>query len=56
MDHILQYRIKNVYGVDRKYPANPFAEMIAKIEGGKTLSDKTLKDAQGFGFKVEQVI
>ena len=56
MDDKLQYRIKNVYGTERKYPVNETAQVFAQLEKSKTLSDTAIRAAQVLGFKVEQVI
>lgn len=35
----IQYRVKNVYGVEKKYPANNDAELVCTLIGQKTLTD-----------------
>jgi hypothetical protein len=52
----LQYRIKNVYGVDRMYPANESAQAICELTGAKTLQPSDLVIAQKLGFEMEQVM
>lgn len=52
----LQYRIKNVYGIDRLYPVNESALAICELTGAKTLQQNDLLVARKLGFEPEQVI
>ncbi len=52
----LQYRIKNVYGVDRMYPANESAVTILKLTRQKTLCAEDLEIAKELGLEPEQVL
>ena len=47
-----QVTVKNVYGVDKIYPANDVAEIFAKIAGTKTLSNTDLLDMERLGFGI----
>jgi hypothetical protein len=45
---IIRVLVKTHYGRNHYYPANPTAELFRKIQGGKTLTEaslKALKDA-----------
>ena len=39
----LQFKIKNVYGVDRIYPACRKAQILANLKGAKTFSVQDVK-------------
>lgn len=52
----LQYRIKNVYGVDRMYPANESAIAICELTGAKTLQPSDIETAKKLGLEPEQVM
>lgn len=45
--------IKNVYGKEMIYPANPVAQIFADIAGQKTLSRETLRHAKALGYTIE---
>jgi hypothetical protein len=51
----VQVRIKNVYGIDKTYPANAAAEQFAAIAGTKTLADSVLVAARALGFEIVRV-
>ena len=40
---LIQYKIKNVYGADKFYPANANAEMICRLKNQKTLTQEDLR-------------
>lgn len=52
----LQYRIKNVYGVDRLYPVSESALAICELTKAKTLQQSDLDIAKKLGLESEQVI
>lgn len=52
----IEYRIKQVYGVDTKYPANQAAQMICDLTGKKTLTEKDIRTAAQYGYTAQQVM
>ena len=44
--------VRNVYGVEKYYPANETAEIFAAINQAKTLSRRTLEYIKLLGFEV----
>lgn len=52
----LQWRLKQVYGIDTMYPANDIAETICKLTGKKTLSTADIILAEKLGFKSERIM
>jgi hypothetical protein len=48
-------RIKNVYGVDKVYPACPAAESFAGHAETKTLTPNTLRQIKSLGFEVVEL-
>lgn len=44
---------RNVYGVEKIYPANEVAERFARLAGQKTLDQKQLAEIRALGFAVE---
>ncbi len=52
----LQYRIRNVYGVDRLYPVSESALAICQLTKAKTLQPPDLEIAKKLGLEPEQVI
>lgn len=53
---VIQVEVKTVYGVDKIYPANQAAEILAKIAGTKTLNNTDCALAAALGFTVEEVV
>ena len=53
MDKVVLLNLKNVYGIERVYPANYNAECLAAIAGTKTLSTHTLHYAAEMGFEIK---
>lgn len=51
----LLIEVRNVYGNETLYPANPAAATFAKIAGTKTLKSETLKLAKSLGYTVQVV-
>jgi len=45
--------VRNVYGVEKYYPANPTAEIFAEINQAKTLSRRTINLIKDLGYVVE---
>ena len=45
--------VRNVYGVEKYYPANETAEIFARINQAKTLSKQTLSLIKVLGYSVE---
>ena len=55
MQTTLQITIKSVYGRETIYPVCDQAKRLAALVGTKTLTQQTIRDAMGMGFKVEYV-
>jgi len=55
MNTTIQITIKSVYGRETIYPANDQAKRLAEMVGTKTLTQQTVRDAMGMGFKIEYV-
>ncbi len=53
---VIEYRVKQVYGVDTKYPANHAAQMICDLTGKKTLTDKDIRTASQYGYSAQRVM
>lgn len=51
----IQVEVKTVYGVDKIYPVNEAAQILASIAGTKTLSAKTIEYANALGLEVAEV-
>ena len=51
----VQIEVKKVYGVDKIYPINDAAKIIASIAGTKTLSVANLIDAGRLGLEVVEI-
>lgn len=49
---VVQVEVKSVYGVNKIYPANEAAKILARIAGTKTLSTADLKNANALGLEV----
>ena len=47
---------KNVYGVQKVYPANDVAQKFATLLAVKTFNTTQLAQIKGLGYAVEQVI
>ena len=57
MDYLIEYRIKSIYGEDRKYVvAKDIAKNIQDLTGRKTLSYTDMVALGNMGFVFEQVI
>lgn len=52
---IIEYEVKNVYGVLKAYPVNTAAKIFAEIAGTKTLCVTVLQRAQELGHEIKQV-
>ena len=55
MNATLQITIKSVYGRETIYPVCGQAKRLATMVGTKTLTQQTIRDAMGMGFKIEYV-
>ncbi len=53
MDTVIRVQVRQVYGRDTIYPANPQAAAIARLAGTKTLTSEALRIAQSMGFTIE---
>lgn len=51
----IKITIKNVYGVEKAYPACAKALCFADMLGSKTLTPRNLSDIQRLGFEVDVV-
>lgn len=51
----IEYEVRTVYGVDKFYPRNEAAQIIARIASRMTLSSDNLRDAAKLGFVVSCV-
>ena len=57
MDYLIEYRIKSIYGEDRKYVVDKdIAKNIQDLTGRKTLSHLDMVALGNMGFVFEQVI
>lgn len=45
-------KIKSVYGVDKIYPVNDAAKIIAEIAGTTTLTEQAIKLAKQLGYAI----
>jgi hypothetical protein len=52
MTATIQIEIRNVYGVEKAYPADAAASCFAEIAGCKTLTRHTLTRVLGLGYSV----
>lgn len=52
----IEIEVKSVFGKTTIYPANEAAELLAKIAGTVTLTDKALALAEQMGFTVKEVL
>jgi ATP phosphoribosyltransferase len=52
----IEYSIRNVYGSDRLYPENSWAELMCDITGSKTISRRTLDILEDAGIECERVM
>lgn len=55
MNHVVQVKIKSVYGNKLIYPANETAEKLTQLLGRKTFSNTDLARLQDLGYVIEQV-
>jgi hypothetical protein len=53
MNNVIRVQIRTVYGIDRFYPVNDQAELLAKLTGTVTLTETNLKTAKAMGFVIE---
>lgn len=51
----IEIEIRNVYGRDLAFPANPAAHNLAKLVGQKTISPAQLQIAQQLGHEIGEV-
>lgn len=52
MNTRVEVEVRNVYGVPTVYPVNEQAVKLAKLAGSKTLTKRTLVQAEAMGFVV----
>jgi len=52
---LLEVSIKTVYGVERIYPMNDAAKMLANLLGRKTFNTKDLESLKNLGYEIKQV-
>jgi len=52
MNTALHVTVKPIYGIDKLYPVNTPAELLARIAGTKTLTLQTLETALELGFEL----
>lgn len=50
---IVKVSIKSVYGMEKIYPANAWAEIFAEMLGQKTLTRDNIAHIKRLGFQVE---
>lgn len=50
---IVRILVKVCYGRNLYYPANPTAELFRKVQGGKTLTEPTLKALKDADYKIQ---
>jgi hypothetical protein len=53
--NVVAVEVRNVYGLDKIYPANRPAELFAQLAGTKTLSPADLLTIQALGFEVAEI-
>ncbi len=51
----LKFIARDVYGVQKFYPANEVAMLFTIVAGTKTLTQETLRAAMQLGFTLEQL-
>jgi len=51
-DKEIEVRLVNVYGETKVYPACEVAKMFARIAKTKTLTDSTLDNVKGMGYRI----
>lgn len=51
----IKITIKNVYGVEKAYPACAKALIFAEMLGAKTLTPRNLQEIQRLGFEIDVV-
>jgi hypothetical protein len=52
----IQVKMKQVYGVERIYPANETAQLMANLLNCKTFTRRQISDMKALGFFVTQVM
>jgi hypothetical protein len=52
---VVEVTVKDVYGAEMVYPANPAAEKFAAISGKKTLTPHVLGLIESLGFEIRDV-
>jgi len=56
MKNTIQFREKNVYGNEMRYPVCEQSKMFCQLSGSKTITDNMLRTLLQFGISAEQVI
>lgn len=54
MDKVLKVMVRRNYGTDHVYPACEQSKLFVAIQGGKTLTPKTIELLKAAGFTFEQ--
>lgn len=54
-DKIVRVRVKNQYGMDRVFPADPTAILFSRLIGQKTFTHRDLCLIEELGYLIEQV-
>lgn len=49
---VIEIEIRSVYGIDKAYPANPAAQVVADIAQTRTLTKTSLELARQLGFSI----
>lgn len=52
---LLEVCVKNVYGVERIYPVNVSAKMLADLLRKKTFDTKDIQALKNLGYEIKQV-
>ena len=53
MENVVQVKVKNVYGVEKIYPANEAGALFAKLCGSITLTPHAIEVIKELGYKIE---
>lgn len=56
MEKVMKVRVKNQYGQDRVFPADPVAVLFSRIIGQKTFTHRDLTLIEELGYRIEQVM
>jgi len=55
MSNVIKVTVKNVYGVNKIYPACSNSKAFADIAGTKTLTEEVIAHIKSIGFDIEVI-